>query len=255
MMRIVPAACRVVVRAGFLVSLAFMFTPGVLRAADPWVAATDPAVVTNNDCGRIDSLSGRPLLRRSFQEEGAPGAPASIADRISSGDELDAPPDTRVEWITGGNTIAVLGSGGRVRFDGLRSFRDETGAEATRLDVTLLAGELRVQVRRNEARPERVLVALGGAEFLVTRGDAEFFADGGWRGAVLSGEAAGRLRRGTLPGAPFRMAEGVVVGASGESRMGEGEAEAIRRRLPFSFESARAALPPEPAMSEEMEAP
>lgn len=224
-------------------------------AADLWVAAADPAVVTNNDCGQIAALSGRPLIHRSFHTGEDEGTPAAIADRISSGDELIVPAGAGIEWTTGANTVAVLGSGGRVRFDGLRSFADGEGRETARLDVTVLSGELRVQLRLNEKRPEALFAALGGAEFLVTRGDVEFFADAGWRGAVLGGGASGRVRRGALPGAPFDVAEGRIVGADGESALAESETAAIKQRVPFSFESIRAALPPLPAMSAEMDAP
>ncbi len=238
----------------FALVLVFAARTGA-SAADLWVAATDPAVVTNNDCGQIAAVAGSPLIRRSFQAGEDGGSPASIADRLGAGDELIAPAGSSVEWTTGANTIAVLGSGGRVRFDGLRSFTDAEGRAASRLDLTLLSGELRVQVRLNEKRPEAVLAALGGADFLVTRGDAGFFADGGWRGAVIGGTATGRIRRGVMPGAPFAIAEGRVVGADGESALGEGDAAAIRQRVPFSFESVRAALPPIPAMSAGMDAP
>jgi hypothetical protein len=226
-----------------------------IAAADLWVAATSPAVVTNNDCGQIVALAGKPLIHRSFQTGATDGIPASIADRISSGDELIAPDASRIEWITGANTVAVLGAGGRVRFDGLRVFTGADGKETSRLDVTLLSGELRVQVRLNENKPESVLAALGGADFLVTRGDVELFAADGWRGAVLSGQASGRLQRGSVPGAPFAVEEGSIVAATGESRMDAGETDAVKSRVPFSFESARAALPPGPAMSAEMDAP
>ncbi len=226
-------------------------------AADLWVAADDPAVVTNNDCGQIAALSGRPLIHRSFHAGEDEGVPATIADRLGAGDELIAPDGADIEWITGANTVAVLGAGGRVRLDGLRVFADAEGKAIARLDVTLLAGELRVQVRLNERRPEALFASLGGAEFLVTRGDVELFAGGGdgWRAAALSGGASGRVRRGAMPGAPFDVGAGSLVGASGEALLGKDGAEAVRRRIPFSFESIRAALPPLPAMSAEMDAP
>ena len=224
-------------------------------AADLWVAATDPAIVTNNDCGQIAAISGRPMIRRSFHTGDAEGVAANIADRISSGDELVVPAGSRIEWITGVNTVAVLGSGGRVRFDGLRTFVNADGMETARLDVTVLAGEARVQVRLNESKPETVLAVLGGAEILVARGDVELFANGSWRGAVLAGQAAARNRRGAMPGAPFAINAGTIVDVSGESRLSTEETNAIKLRVPFSFESARAALPPIPAVSIEMEAP
>ena len=244
-------------RYSFTLVSAFLVLAAISRcaAADAWIPATDPAIVTNNDCGQIAALSGRPMIRRSFHTGDAEGVAANIADRISSGDELVVPAGSRIEWVTGVNTVAVLGSGGRVRFDGLRTFVNADGKETARLDVTVLAGEARVQVRLNESRPETVLAVLGGAEILVVRGDVELFANGSWRGAVLSGRAAARNRRGALPGAPFAIDAGTVVDVSGESRLSAGEADAIKLRVPFSFESARAALPPIPPVSIEMDAP
>ncbi len=242
-------------RFPFFAAGAFVLLFAAAPAADAWVAATDPAVVTNNDCGRIAALSGRPLIHRSFQADDAQGIPVDIADRISAGDEVIAPQGSLVEWVTGANSVMALGPGGRVRFEGLRAFRNAGGAEAARLDVTLLAGELRIQTRVNATRPESVLVALSGAEIRVTKGDVELFADEGWRAAVLAEQAEGRIRRGAMTGAVFPIAAGATVGASGEGFLTPEDAEAIRLRLPFSFESARAALPPEPAVSAELDAP
>lgn len=241
--------------AAALCVFAYVMNACAACAADLWVSAADPVVVTNNDCGQIVSVSGRPLIHRSFQTDDNAGTPANIADRISAGDELIVPNGARIEWITGANTVAVLGAGGRVRFDGLRSFAGEGGKQVSRLDVTLLAGEMRAQVRLNENTPEALFAALGGGEFLLARGDMEFFSGGDWRGAVVSGSASGRLRHGAMAGAPFAVDEGRTVGASGEARMADGEPEAIKQRVPFSFEAIRAALPPLPMMSYENDAP
>lgn len=224
-------------------------------AADMWVAATDPAVVTNNDCGQIASVTGRPMIHRSFQAQEAEGTAVNIADRISSGDELIVPPGSLVEWTAGANTVAVLGPGGRVRFDGARVFAAADGREAVRLDVTVISGELRAQARENENRPEMIRAALNGAEFLLTRGDAAFVSGELWQAAVLSGEASGRLRRGAMPGAAFALEAGTMVDAAGQAAIGEDGMNAVKQRVPFSFETARAALPPLPLMSAEMDAP
>lgn len=245
---------RTALQTFLLATLAAMAAQGA-AAGDLWVAATDPAVVTNNDCGQIAAIRGNVRIHRFFHLEESDGIPANVADRLSSGDELIADADSRVEWITGANTIAVLGSGGRVRFDGLRTFDGAEGRKFTRLDLTLMAGELRAQVRLNENRPEAVFTALGGADFLLFRGDLALFAGTGWRGASLRGSAGARIRRGNSTGAAFVVPEGTAVDGAGESRLPEGGAEELRLRLPFSFEVARAALPPMPAMSAEDDAP
>lgn len=226
-----------------------------VRAADRWVSADDPAVSSNNDCGHVSDVLGEPLIRRSFQDRDQQGSPVHVADRVSAGDELSAPAGTRLEWTTGSNLIVVMGPGARVRLGGLRSFAEPSGAAATRLDVELLAGDLRVQARRNADVPEYLLVSADGGEILVDWGDVVVSSEGAWRGAVLYGEASARMRRGAVTGAPFPMPEGFVSGFGAQERLAEAAADAMRARLPFSFELARLALPPLPAAGRGVEAP
>ena len=225
------------------------------HAVDYWVSSDDAAVITNNDCGFISDVAGHPVIRRSFQDESQPGVPANVADRINSGDELVVPAGSRLEWTTGSNIIVTLGSGTRVRLDGLRSFGSAPDATAARLDVSVVTGAIRVQVRLNEERPDAFLASLSGADILVRRGDVEMFSDNAWRGAVLSGEASARVRRGGVTGVPFMLGEGQSVGAGGQEPLEEAQRSAIRGRLPFSFELVRAALPPLPPISSILEAP
>lgn len=238
-----------------LFALTGILAAAPLSAADHWVPPLDPAVVTNNDCGFVSAVAGSPQVRRSFHSEGDGGAEVYAADRIHSGDELSVPPGSRLEWISGNNIVVVLGENGQVRLGGLRSFADAEGRTVTRLDATLVRGEMRVQVRRNEDAPFAVLVTMNGVEVLVTRGDVEAYSNGGWHSAALAGDAAARIRRGGVAGAPFTFAEGTRIGATGQDGLGNGEAAAIKARLPFSFEQVRAALPPVPAMNSELEAP
>lgn len=224
-------------------------------AADYWVPSSDSAVVTNNDCGVISDVAGSPVIRRPFQSESDPGVAVHVADRITSGDELVVPDGSRLEWISGSNMVLVLGSGGRAKLGGLRTFTAPDGAPVTRLDVTLLSGELRVQVRLNRNRPEAVLAALSGAEVLIRRGDIGLYSGNFWRGVALSGEAFARMRRGGVSGAPFAFVAGSVVGSAGEERMDESDMNDLKRRTPFSFELVGAALPPIPPMSAILEAP
>lgn len=224
-------------------------------AADYWVASTDSSVVTNNDCGFISDVSGSPYIKRPFQAEGEPGVPAHVADRINSGDELIVPDGGRLEWVSGVNMVLVLGSGARARLGGLRSFTGPDGVPVTRLDVTLLSGELRVQVRLNQNHPEAVMAGLSGAEVLVRRGDIGLYSGNFWRGTALMGEAAARMRRGGVTGAPFAFVEGRVVGSAGEEPMSDADVLDLKRRMPFSFELVSAALPPIPPMSAILEAP
>ncbi|MCC8108563.1 MAG: hypothetical protein LIQ30_05845 [Planctomycetes bacterium] len=117
------------------------------NAVDYWASPGDPAVATNNDCGYITAVHGQPQVRRSFHTEDSAGQPLSVADRISSGDELIVPTGSRLEWASGNNVVVVLGSGGRVKLGGIRSFIDPDGRQAARLDFSLLSGEVRLQVR------------------------------------------------------------------------------------------------------------
>lgn len=239
---LVPAVCLIALSTG-------------VNAVDYWVSPGDQAVATNNDCGSISEVSGAAVVRRSFYEKGHPGIAANVADRISSGDELEAPAGSRLEWITGSNVVVTLAPGSRARLDGLRSFLDPSGVMAERLDVTLLSGEARVQVRMNSDYPASALVAVNGAEVLVTRGDAAVFSGDVWRATTLSGDVAARMRRGGVQGAPFPIAPGQVAGLGIQETADEAALNAVRLRLPFSFELARMALPPLPSMSSAIEAP
>lgn len=225
-----------------------------VAAADYWLAATEPSVVTNNDCGFVSAVAGNAVIRRSFMT-GSESTNAHVADRINSGDELIAPHGGRIEWTSGNNMIVVLGADSQIRLDGLRSFARADGMTVMRLDVTLLKGECRVQVRLNSENPEAVAVTVNGADVLVTRGDVEVRSADGWSAAVINGDASARVRRGGVVGAPFAIAGGAVVGSGGEARATDAELAAIKARLPFSFEVLSSALPPLPAASYLLEAP
>lgn len=221
--------------------------------ADFWASAGDPSIITNNDCGFVSAVAGAPRIRRSFMPAGET-APIYAADRLHSGDELQAPASGRVEMISGDNIAVVAADGAHLKLDGLRNFA-VGAARVSRLDLDLAGGGARVQVRLNSQNPEAVLITAGDAEVLVRRGDVEVRADGGWRISVLSGEASARIRRGATSGAPFTVAEGTTIGGDGEEKLGESGYAAIRERLPFSFEVLNAALPPLPPMSYILEAP
>lgn len=222
---------------------------------DFWVRGTDASVVTNNDCGRVSAIHGQPVVVRSFQEEGSAGHAILATDRVYSGDELRIPDGGRLELTSGSNVVISFGSGSRVRFSGLRSFSAGVEREASRLDLELLSGELRVQVRQNQVRPESVLVSSGGGDFLIRRGDVCVLNSSVWRGWVLAGEAMARQRRGTSVGAPFVVHGGNGVGEGGALPLDKELGEQLRTRLPFSFDITRAALPPLPSLSYDEEAP
>lgn len=238
-----------------LMALFALVVAPIAGAADYWVAATDAAVVTNNDCGAVSAIQGEPTIRRSFHAADDAGIPATVADRVNTGDVVSVPFGSRLEMITGSNVVLVFGSGCQVRMGGLRNFVDADGLPVARLDLEVLEGEMRVQVRLNEQKPMAALVQLDGSEVLVRRGDVEIAMQGGWQAAVLSGTAMARLRRSGVPGAPFVIAERRAVGSRGDEPLVEGEMLAIRGRVPFSFETRSAALPPLPHMSSVLEAP
>lgn len=235
--------------------MALLAVSATAVSADYWLSASDASVVTNNDCGAVSAVHGEPTIRRSFQTGDDLGAPASVADRINSGDEVIVPFGARLEMTSGANVVAVIGAGSRVRLGGLRGFADSDDREATRLDLEVLEGEMRVQVRLNEEKPMAALVQLNGAEVLVTRGDVEVAIQGGWRTAVLSGAASARLKRSGVAGAPFPIAANRLVGSMGDEPLAAAEADAIRVRIPFSFETRSAALPPLPHANTVLEAP
>lgn len=224
-------------------------------AGDFWISGSDASVVTNNDCGFIAAIGGRPTLLRSFQDANSPGVAASITDRVNSGDEVRVPEGSRLELVSGANVVLVFGEGSRVKFQGLRNFAAGDVREASRLDIELLAGEVRVQVRLNQARPESVLLSVDGNQFLMRRGDATFGRIIGWQATVLSGDVSGRVRRTSVLGAPFELPAGTLLGVGGQADISDSAKQRILARLPFSFETIRAALPPLPSLSYELEAP
>lgn len=241
--------------AAVLAVLALVFvSSGLAGAVDFWVAATDAAVATNNDCGYIASVHGAAAIRRSFHNENETVA-AHVADRVNSGDELVAPSGARIEMASGNNVILVVGSGGRARLSGLRSFLDPSGRTVTRLDLDVVSGEVRVQVRLNEQKPDAVLAGLNGADVLVRRGDAVLQSGESWRVSVVAGEVRGRNRRSGVTGAPFTLSPMQVAGGNGAENLPEQALRGIVERLPFSFESMRAALPPMPSLGWQLEAP
>ncbi len=223
-------------------------------AADYWTSADNPGVATNNDCGVVSALSGAPRIRRAFMSERDQALPAGLADRLHAGDVVEVPEDGRLEWTTGHNVVVVAGPGSRVRLEGLRNFAAPDGSRVARLDARLLKGEMRLQVRLNQERPEAALVALEGSDALLERGDLALSAGGGWFCATLGGEALARLKRGGSVGAPFAVAEMATIGLQGEGKLDNAAASGLRARLPFSFELMTAALPPLPALGAGTEA-
>ncbi len=224
-------------------------------AADIWVNADDPGVITNNDCGFVAAIHHAAVIRRSFLAEGDAGMAANIADRVTSGDILQTPDGGRVEIASGNNVALVLGPASRLKLGGMRSFTDAAGLAATRLDVEILAGDVRVQVRLNREAPEYVLITAEGADVLVSRGDVAVTTGDGWLASTLSGTAGGRVHRGKVVGAPFAIESGTAVGNGGAAALTGAASDALRGRLPFSFEVEGLALPPLPPQSWELEAP
>lgn len=241
--------------AAVVLAVMFAFTCRAATGSDFWVSGTDASVVTNNDCGFISGIHGQPVIIRSFHDASAPGIRANLTDRINSGDEIRVPADSRLEVTSGSNVVAVAGAGSRVKFLGSRNFGTSESREVSRIDMELITGELRVQVRMNESRPELALVTTGSGEFLIRRGDVDVITSISWQTSVLSGDAQVRLRRGGTTGAPFTLSEGNLLGVGGQAALTSEVRERIRTRVPFSFETKRAALPPQPSVAYELEAP
>jgi hypothetical protein len=225
------------------------------HAADLWVKPNDPAVVSTKDCGSVTATHGATRIHRAFQSDEEAGIDVNTADRVNSGDELITDSGGRIEMVSGGNIILVIGENSRVRILALHSFPDPAGTPVTRLDMELLSGEARAQVRLNDEAPAHLRAALAGAEVLVSRGDVALSAGSGWRASVIAGEAACRMRRGHVAGAPFTLPPRRTAGADGEAVLADAAANALRSRLPFSFELTAIALPPTPSISPEFEAP
>lgn len=226
---------------------------GRAHSADYWSRGNAAALSSKSDCGVIVAVHGSPVVRRAFHDDGGAGAPVHPADRISSGDELSAPGGSRIEMTGGNNILLVLGPGAKVRLNGVRDFVDPDGNAASRLDLEVLAGEVRVQVRANRTHPEALLASLGGCEALVRRGDVVLQA--GWRVSALTGNAFARTGGEGAFGAAFAVPERHSVDGNGEREVDAAGMAAMMGRMPFSFESLRAALPPTPLSGTYSDAP
>lgn len=239
----------------FILVLAFSpFTHGKADGVDYWASPESPGVVTNNDCGFVSAVSGIPISRR-ITGAGSDTIRLHVADRLGSEDELIAPAGAGVEMTSGSNSIFTIGSDSAARLQGIRTFDGGGNTQVNRLDISMVRGSCRLQVRLNTEKPEAILVSFGGVEVLIRRGDVAMTVDGDWRVFVLSGEASVRVRRGRAIGTPVTVGAGKAVGAAGEENLEEGRLTAIRERLPLSFEVVNAALPPLPPMSYILEAP
>lgn len=245
---------RIVAVSGLVAILALSLLGGRAAALDYWMPAEYPGVVTDNDCGSVSAVAGIPLARRGGNSTGETFR-LHPADRLSGGDVLTAPPRGRVEMISGNNTILAVGPDSEIRLHGLRTLQDDGGREIRRLDATLIRGGCRMQVRLNTAKPEAALITTDFCDVLVTRGDVAVSVEDGWRVSVLSGEASIRSRRAGTAGSPVVVLAGSTVGDVGREELGGEQAMVIRERVPFSFETDTAALPPLPPMSHILEAP
>ncbi|MCL2001047.1 MAG: hypothetical protein FWG74_06395 [Planctomycetes bacterium] len=224
-------------------------------SVDYWVSSDNQAVTTVNDCGIVSFALGNPRIRRVFMSDREPGDVLGLAVRLRSGDEIEVPVGGRLEWITGKNTIAVLGHDSRVKIEGLRYFTDADGVQVSRLDLRLVKGDIRLQVRFNQNLPEAVMVGLEGADALIVRGDVVLMGGGAWFGAtIFGGGVQARLKQGNAAGAPFTVPERMSISPSGEGKLGDAALFEIMGRLPFSFELTTVALPPLPALGADIEA-
>lgn len=236
-----------------IIAVAFMaMQTRCVEAADHWIEHGAVGVVTNNDCGSVSSVAGDVRLKRSFMQADSDGIPAQVADRVHAGDVFHIAANSGVEWVTGHNTIAALGSDSRAAVAGVRSFADPEGRIVTRLDIVLEQGAARVQVRLNRERPEAVLVRCANAEALVLRGDVEVEATPEWSVRVVSGEAEARVIHSGIAGAAFTIGAGAVLTAEG---MAMQQNAVAMRVVPFSYETVKAALPPRPVSGAQSDAP
>ncbi|MCC8180438.1 MAG: hypothetical protein LIP23_05965, partial [Planctomycetes bacterium] len=153
------------------------------------------------------------------------------------------------------NLVVTVGPLSRVRLNGTRSIGSADGRILSRLDVELLAGSLRVQVRYNMRRPEAIMVAVGNADVVVERGDVMVSDDAEAMVAVVAGEAAVRPDRNDFVSTVSVLDSGAGLGARGPAMLNQAVFDSLRRAIPFSFEKVRAALPPLPAATYALEAP
>lgn len=225
------------------------------RAADMWFSPSVKGVTTSNDCGTVSGLAGAPRIRRSYQLSSDAGVELSLSDKVYAGDEILTGPDDRVELVSGRNVLVLVGPDSSLRLFGLRVVERSATSKMSRLDVELVGGGARMQVRLNAANPELVFLRSPTMGVIVERGDCAAAVADSWRLSVLDGEAWCRLGQGGASGAPFSLEAGRELGPGGPRALTAETISEMKARMPFGHEIRRAALPPNPPPDPEAEAP
>lgn len=243
-------------RFGFLLLVCACVTVRFLQGGESfWIDASDVTVATSDDAGVVSGVWGQALLKGQYMESDEQGMRIGISDRVGAGDEITTAANARVEIVTGNNLVSVIGPSSSIRILGVRGFDGGDGRKLSRLDLQILEGTVRSQVRESVSRPESVLLDLGGAQCLVTRGDAAASVGAAWRVAVLAGSVSCRIKQGGGTSAPYDVTAGRVADADGVGELSGQALADLKSILPFSYEIHRAALPPTPPPDPSVDAP
>lgn len=239
-------------KVGVFLFLLVVFGASEVYGADLWAKTGDPMVTAVNDCGQVSRIRGRARIKRSYMAE--KDAPDSLVtfDRVHAGDEIETGPDGAAEVVTGNNVLVLIGPGTKVVLRGVRLVDDGTGKQTACLDLGLLQGVVRTQVRLHQNNPEAVLVESDAVSALSTRGDMAVSTVSDWLLAVLAGSADYRTTRG---GRNSVLETGLLGKDDAFSELDGALADSIASRLPFTYEIVRAALPPLPPPDPYAEAP
>jgi hypothetical protein len=218
-----------------------------------WFSATDIGVTTKSESAIVIGMTGSPHLRRAYRHPSELGEVLNLADRIHAGDEILTGPGDRVELASGRNVLVAVGPESEVSLLGVRIVGSGSGNVASRLDVSVVTGAVRVQARLNTGHPETVFMTAPGIDVILERGDCGVSHGDSWRLVVVDGSVFVRL--GETGGAPFQFEAGHSLGPGGPRPMAREDRDDFRARLAFGYEIVRAALPPNPPPNPDAEAP
>ncbi len=234
---------------------AAFFAAAAVQAADFWVDRNSGAAMIDSDSGVVTGIWGQASVRKSFMTQNSEEIPLGVFDKMQAGDIVETGREGRVEITSGNNVLLVIGPESAVRFLGLVSFFTSENAPAKRLDLQMLKGRIRLQVRLNRNYPEMALVEAGSLSVLTTRGDMSLFQDPNWRLAVLVGDVSYRNRPGGTLGPVAALQAGQTLYADNIVTLTDEEKERLATAMPFRYEIGRAALPPAPPPGPDGEAP
>lgn len=220
------------------------------------------------EVGRVESLIGEVKVLRSSGQEEQEAILLKAGEKIFVGDQFEVGKASAVELVMGVNARLRLGSDSVMRILQKVERNGSNDEVTTQRDMELTRGSARVRVRKNLKTPSPILVVSGSLALTVDRSDAVVNRKSDLSSVVvLRGEAAVIMKKRGNRGwdsdrpVPVRRREVLdVPDRIGEDRprprrMSEDEFLKARKKIEFTIDREREALPPAPKPDPEMDGP